>query len=202
MWCAQSVGDISRPGKSTISPLPISIGKVRQLSALRLQYFRAEPPLFCSRTDHIITLLNRSPIMPSLQKSPSYKSLYDTHGFVVVPDLIPAALFPRLVAAAQHITARTRTGDWQHRRTVGRQFPPYDEDGDPDVWGVQHVMHPDLGEGVFAEWYISEGLVSTACELMGCEEGEVQMGGYWRNFGTLLLTTDLCDRALQHAREP
>lgn len=106
----------------------------------------------------------------------TYKSLYDTHGFVVVQDLIPAELFPDILLAAHRATARTRAGNWPHRRTVGCQFPPFDEDGTPDVWGVQHVMHPALGEDVFAEWYTSEVLLRTVCELMGCEKDELQMG--------------------------
>lgn len=106
------------------------------------------------------------------------KSLYDIQGFVVVPSLIPASSFSDLQAAAEHAIALTRSGKWHHRRTVGRQFPPFDE-SNPDSWGVQHVMHPDLGEHAFSSWYTSDPLIHAATELMDCEEDELQMGEHF-----------------------
>ncbi|KAI0776945.1 hypothetical protein BD413DRAFT_610523 [Trametes elegans] len=104
----------------------------------------------------------------------SLKELYDVQGYVVVPGLVPADQLERLEGASERIIARTRSGGWPHRRTVGRQFPPYG-DGDLDSWGVQHVMHPDLGESAFARWYTSDALVSAVKEMLGCEEDELQM---------------------------
>ena len=71
------------------------------------------------------------------------KQLYDEQGFVVVPNLVPEASRAALEAACERVVERTRSGEWTLRRTVGRQFPPFDESND-DSWGVQHVMHPDL----------------------------------------------------------
>ncbi|GJE93606.1 hypothetical protein PsYK624_097660 [Phanerochaete sordida] len=126
----------------------------------------------------------------------TYKSLYDTQGFVVIPDLIPPAQFPELFAAAERATARTREGAWPHRRTVGRQFPPFDESGTPDVWGVQHIMHPALGERAFAEWYTSDALLRTACELMGCGKKELQMELF-----NMLVNPERADFALRWHRD-
>ncbi len=112
--------------------------------------------------------------MPSYDTS-ARKQLYDTQGYVVVSGLIPQSLLPELEAACARTVARTRDGSWPHRRTVGRQFPPYD-DANPDSWGVQHVMHPGLGESAFARWYTSDELVTVVCELMGCGEEDLQMG--------------------------
>ena len=105
----------------------------------------------------------------------SYKALYDTQGYVVVPSLIPADSFHDLKAAAERTIARTRAGAWTHRRTVGRQFPPFDNDH-PDSWGVQHVMHPDLGEPAFVAWYTSDALLKVTTVLLECNEDELQMG--------------------------
>ncbi|KAH9946603.1 hypothetical protein B0H21DRAFT_399232 [Amylocystis lapponica] len=102
------------------------------------------------------------------------KQLYDEQGFVVVPNLVPDAARGALEAACERVVARTRAGEWTMRRTVGRQFPPFDE-SNPDSWGVQHVMHPDLDEPAFAEWYTSDGVISVARELLGCSEDELQM---------------------------
>ncbi|KAI6001820.1 hypothetical protein EDD15DRAFT_2227674 [Pisolithus albus] len=104
----------------------------------------------------------------------SVKEMYDEQGYVIVPGLVTPEYFTLLGKACERVIAKTRSGVWPHRRTVGRQFPPYDNDN-PDSWGVQHVMHPDLGEPVFAEWYTSEGLLAVARELLQCEEDELQM---------------------------
>lgn len=106
---------------------------------------------------------------------PTYKQLYDAQGYVIIPALIPAGAFDELKAAAERTIERTRAGSWTHRRTVGRQFPPFDNDH-PDSWGVQHVMHPDLGEPCFADWYTSSALVKVITELLDCAEDELQIG--------------------------
>ncbi|KAH8105278.1 hypothetical protein BXZ70DRAFT_920164 [Cristinia sonorae] len=108
-----------------------------------------------------------------------YKLLYDNQGYVVIP---PSVLFPSsdtfqsLLTASLSVTAKTRSGIWPHRRTVGRQFPPFDATNE-DSWGVQHVMHPDLGEDarVFREWYTSDEVCGVASKLIGCREDELQL---------------------------
>lgn len=93
--------------------------------------------------------------------SPTTKERFERDGFVVIDDLVPAALFPELQAACA--------------RVVGRQFPPFDTDGE-DAWGVQHVMHPDLAEPAFARWYASDALAGAVCALLQCGEEDLQMG--------------------------
>lgn len=105
----------------------------------------------------------------------SLKQIYEEQGFVIVPDLVPADSRVALEEACERAIARTRSGSWTLRRTVGRQFPPYGDD-DPDSWGVQHVMHPDLGEPVFAQWYTSDALIDVVTELLDCKGDELQMG--------------------------
>lgn len=99
---------------------------------------------------------------------PSLKVLYDTHGYVIIPASSPSSLIPSsspsspfdletLRTSAATIIKKTRSGEWKHRRVVGKQFPPFGNES-PDSWGVQHVMHPELGEegSVLAKWYTSE----------------------------------------------
>jgi hypothetical protein len=109
----------------------------------------------------------------------SIKATYDDQGYVIVPSLVESADFPLLQTACEDVINRTRNGDWPHRRTVGKQFPPYDSDN-PDSWGVQHVMHPDLGSSseLFKKWYTSDALVKATCELLECKEEDLQMGGF------------------------
>lgn len=104
------------------------------------------------------------------------KKQYDEQGFVVVQDLIAASEFASLQDACARVVGKTRQAQWMHRRTVGQQFPPFDEKEDVDVWGVQHVMHPELGESAFLKWYTSDNLVQVVAELLGCKEGDLQMG--------------------------
>ena len=102
------------------------------------------------------------------------KKRYETDGFVIVPGLIPDSKESDLKAATERVIDKTREGAWTHRRTVGSQFPPY-KDSD-DAWGVQHVMHPDLHEPIFLEWYSSPEICAVAQELLQCNSTDLQMG--------------------------
>lgn len=105
----------------------------------------------------------------------SLKTQYDENGYVIVDDLIAPEDFTRLESACRDVISRTRSGEWKHRRTVGKQFPPYGDE-DPDSWGVQHVMHPELQQPAFAQWYTSDSLIDVTKELLDCREEDLQMG--------------------------
>ena len=104
------------------------------------------------------------------------KKQYDEQGYVVVQNLIAASDFASLQDACARVVEKTRQAQWMHRRTVGQQFPPFDEKNDVDVWGVQHVIHPELGESAFLKWYTSDNLVQVVAELLECKEEDLQMG--------------------------
>jgi hypothetical protein len=99
---------------------------------------------------------------------------YDAYGYVVIQGLIGPSEHNDLVAATNRIVARTRSGSWPYARVVGKQFPPYGV-GD-DIWGVQHVMHPALGEPTFARFYEGDTVRGAARLLLGCRNDELQMG--------------------------
>lgn len=102
------------------------------------------------------------------------KKTFEEQGFVIIPNLIQPESRRALEEACERVITRTRAGDWPHRRVVGKQFPPFDDDN-PDSWGVQHVMHPDLDEPAFAEWYTSDPLINACKNLLGCAEDQLQM---------------------------
>ncbi|OXG84211.1 phytanoyl-CoA dioxygenase family protein [Cryptococcus neoformans var. grubii Br795] len=104
----------------------------------------------------------------------SFREHYHTHGYVIVPSLIPDHLFPLLRESADHIVNLSRSGKWDNVRIVGKPFPPWDAKDKEDIWGVQNVMHPDLGQKVFAEWYGSEEMLEVSRALMGCEQEDMQ----------------------------
>jgi hypothetical protein len=128
------------------------------------------------------------------------KSRYESEGFVVVPGLIPPGDIVELQKACDRVIAITRSGGWKYRRTVGKQSPPW-ADEDPDSWGVQHVMHPDLGEPAFARWYTSDALMRTVQELLDCKEDELQMGK-WVFFFFRSRLLNRCRRAVQYSHQP
>ncbi|KAK8853512.1 hypothetical protein IAR55_004219 [Kwoniella newhampshirensis] len=102
----------------------------------------------------------------------AYRQHYQDHGYVVVPSLIPPDLLTPLRDAADRATDKARRREWKDVRMVGKQFPPWTV-GD-DVWGVQNLMHPAMGEKVFAEFYGSEDLLAVSQGLMGCEREAMQ----------------------------
>lgn len=101
----------------------------------------------------------------------TYKDTYEREGFVIIHGLLASS---QLIPPCDRVIERTRRGDWLHRRTVGSQFPPYNSDS-PDSWGVQHLMHPDLGEPAFAEWYTSDALLNVVQELLQSKAEDLQM---------------------------
>ena len=110
-----------------------------------------------------------------MDSSPSsLKEHYDTHGYVIVQGLLTPSEQANLLGATERATARTRSGSWPHARVVGKQFPPYGT-GD-DVWGVQHVMHPALGEPAFARWYVGGAVRGAAKTLLECKDEHLQIG--------------------------
>jgi len=105
----------------------------------------------------------------------SLKETYDREGYVIVPGLIPNSELSALKEATDRVVRLTRSGKWPYRRTVGKQFPPFNAES-PDSWGIQHVMHPELGEPEFVRWYTSDEVANTAKELLDCDEEDLQMG--------------------------
>lgn len=104
------------------------------------------------------------------------RTLYERDGYVIIPGLIPASERQKLGDACTGAETLTRAGKWPFRRSVGKQFPPYGDE--PDSWGIQHVMHPDLHEPAFMEWYCSDAICDVTKTLLGCGEEDLQMGVY------------------------
>ncbi|ORZ00418.1 hypothetical protein BCR43DRAFT_485184 [Syncephalastrum racemosum] len=111
----------------------------------------------------MLTDINNVPIDEALKRD----------GYVIVDNLIPEEMFGRLKEACDRVVDRARKGDWKYRRLVGTQFPPWTEG--TDVWGVQHLIHPELHEPVFLEWYGSEALMSAVCQLLHAKPEDLQL---------------------------
>ena len=103
------------------------------------------------------------------------KARFDADGYIIVDGLLTDGELSELRDASERAINKARKGEWPYRRTVGSQFPPYDPDS-PDSWGIQHAMHPKLGESAFSKWYTSDKVRKTASTFMGCKEEDLQMG--------------------------
>ncbi|KAK7953744.1 phytanoyl-CoA dioxygenase [Apiospora saccharicola] len=100
-------------------------------------------------------------------------------GFVIIRQILSPAELEPLRAAAVRTMALARAGKWPHIRTVGKQFPPWPSKPDPaggGIWGVQHLLHPDLPDSpVFAQSYFSAAvldIVKALLSVSGDDEGD------------------------------
>jgi hypothetical protein len=89
--------------------------------------------------------------------TPSQHQQFIQEGYLIIENAVEPHLLEPLRAAAGRVTEKTRAGAWPHKRGAS----------DDDIWGVSHLMHPDLGEPVFAEYMASEPVLGVASALLG-----------------------------------
>ncbi|MBW0506858.1 hypothetical protein O181_046573 [Austropuccinia psidii MF-1] len=98
-------------------------------------------------------------------ESDSIRDRFREDGFAIVQGLVKdSQQLEKLRGAADAVTEQTRNRNWPFKRNVGKQFPPWDEHS-PDVWGVQHIMHPGLNQPAFAELYFSPSMLGLTAHL-------------------------------------
>lgn len=95
---------------------------------------------------------------------------------MIVPGLIRESDLTPLRHAADAVVEKGRRHEWSQVRVVGKQFPPWD--AQDDIWGIQNIMHPDLDQPVFREWYGRPDMLQVCAALMGCELKDMQFGEY------------------------
>src|SRR5947199_10728048 len=82
---------------------------------------------------------------------------FNQDGFIVIDGAVEPHLFDPLREATARVTEKTRCGSWPHKRAAS----------DDEIWGVGHLMHPDLGEPVFAQYMASDPVLDVATDLLG-----------------------------------
>ncbi|KAL6865783.1 hypothetical protein ACO1O0_001881 [Amphichorda felina] len=113
--------------------------------------------------------------MPA-QKSTPHLDQLERDGFVVIKSIFSGEQLAALREAATKATELGRKGQWPHVRTVGKQFPPWDPVSEKGIWGVQHLMNPELpGHAVFTEAYFSEEILRIVRELLQCSDEDLIM---------------------------
>lgn len=103
------------------------------------------------------------------------------NGYVILKSIFPPSHLDALRTAATHTASAARTGAWPHVRVVGKQFPPWDpaEALEEGIWGVQHLLHPDLPNPddatAFAATYFSDEILGAVRALLECGDEDLVM---------------------------
>jgi len=110
---------------------------------------------------------------------PATTSSLDRDGFVLIPSALKAPQLTALRHACHHAADLARAGKWPYIRTLPKQFPPWHSDPSHGVWGVQHLLHPNMpSQPEFAASYFSEIVVGPVRELLECEDTDLIMELY------------------------
>ena len=107
------------------------------------------------------------------------RALLLSQGYVVLPSGLTPSQLDGLRLACDRVKNLATAGKWPHLRTLPKQFPPWTSDVSSGIWGVQHLMHPDLPcHEVFAESYFSSTVIEVVQELLSCSDEELVMELY------------------------
>lgn len=100
-------------------------------------------------------------------------------GFVRIPQILVGDELSKYRAAASRTTQLARRGKWPFVRTLPKQFPPWDQDSTHGIWGVQHLLHPDLPDSkIFAESYFNHAILESITQLLQCRRDELVLELY------------------------
>ncbi|KAL8952403.1 MAG: hypothetical protein Q9222_001680 [Ikaeria aurantiellina] len=107
------------------------------------------------------------------------KSRLKTQGYIILPSILSPTALSSLRSAC--LTARhlAESGQWPHLRTLPKQFPPWSSTPDEGIWGIQHLLHPDMpSSSLFAASYFNDTIIHTVTQLLDCEEEDLNMELY------------------------
>lgn len=100
-------------------------------------------------------------------------------GFVRISSALSPSQLEALRTACQDVAQLARTGKWPFVRTLPKQFPPWNSDISQGIWGVQHLMHPDLPHhDLFAASYFAPYIINTVTEILQCSSQDLVMELY------------------------
>jgi Phytanoyl-CoA dioxygenase (PhyH) len=103
-------------------------------------------------------------------------SSLQANGYVIIPSALTPEQLKSLREAAAHATELSRAGKWPFIRTLPKAFPPWPADASNGIWGVQHLLHPDMpGREQFLKAYFGEQTMGPARELLESNDDELVM---------------------------
>ncbi|KAL8787818.1 MAG: hypothetical protein Q9213_002005 [Squamulea squamosa] len=107
------------------------------------------------------------------------KATLAAQGFVVIPGVLNPTQISSLRSACNTARSLAESGKWPHLRTLPKQFPPWSSDPSNGIWGIQHLLHPDMPpHDLFAASYFNNTIIDTIKQLLDCEEDELVMELY------------------------
>ncbi|KAK3053733.1 hypothetical protein LTR09_005012 [Extremus antarcticus] len=107
------------------------------------------------------------------------RAALDRDGFVRIPNAFAGEVLETYRRAAHSAVELARSGRWPYIRTLPKQFPPWTQDPSQGIWGVQHLLHPDMPERkIFAESYFNDTMLEAATRLLQCERDVLVMELY------------------------
>lgn len=118
--------------------------------------------------------------MTSTDMSPiKLRALLARDGFVRIPSILSPDQLEDLRAACKRSAGLARGGKWPFVRTLPKQFPPWNDDVSHGIWGVQHLLHPDLPDHkLFAASYFAPHIIETVTSLLECQPDDMVMELY------------------------
>ncbi|KAF2172760.1 hypothetical protein M409DRAFT_62464 [Zasmidium cellare ATCC 36951] len=102
-------------------------------------------------------------------------------GFVRIPGAFTLQQVETYRAACHRMVDRTRSGQWPYFRSLPKQFPPWNEDVSKGIWGVQHLLHPDIPQSdkdIFASSYFGDTMIDAVTALLNCSQDDLVMELY------------------------
>ena len=107
------------------------------------------------------------------------RAALERDGFVRIPNAFAGEDSGKVRSAARHTTELARSGKWPYLRTLPKQFPPWSQDPSQGIWGVQHLLHPDMPERkTFAESYFNDTMLNTITGLLQCKRDDLVLELY------------------------
>ena len=118
--------------------------------------------------------------MPStIPPSEDLRAALDRDGFVRIPNAFGGQELEHFRTAAKHATDLARAGKWPYLRTLPKQFPPWSDEPSQGIWGVQHLLHPDMPERkVFAESYFNDTMIDVITGILQCKRDDLVLELY------------------------
>ncbi|KAL8843507.1 MAG: hypothetical protein Q9170_000011 [Blastenia crenularia] len=113
------------------------------------------------------------------QMASDHKSTLASQGYVVLPSALSPTEISSLRPACHNARSLAESGQWPHLRTLPKQFPPWSSNPSAGIWGIQHLLHPDMpSHDIFAASYFNDTIVDTIKQLLDCKDGDLVMELY------------------------
>lgn len=107
------------------------------------------------------------------------RAALEKDGFVRIPNAFAGEELKTFRQAAKRATDLARAGKWPYIRTLPKQFPPWSRDPKDGIWGVQHLLHPDMPERkTFAESYFNDKMLEAITGLLQCKRDDLVLELY------------------------